>query len=80
MAALAPKIAAGDARNYFLRVEGTSGHASRGICVLHRGSEEGHEVPLAGRSFALKSGEPVRFDLVDERGRKVARTLRIVTL
>ncbi|GAB3653005.1 Hsp70 family protein [Ramlibacter alkalitolerans] len=61
---LAPKIAAGAARNYFLRVESTAGDAPRGICVLPRGSEEGHEVPLAGRSFALKSGEPVRFDLV----------------
>ena len=60
---LAPKIAAGAARNYFLHVQGASGEP-RGICVLPRGSEEGHEVPLAGRSFALKSGEPVRFDLV----------------
>jgi molecular chaperone DnaK (HSP70) len=59
----APKIASGAARNYFLRVEGAAGEA-RGICVLPRGSEEGHEVPLEGRSFALKSGEPVRFDLV----------------
>jgi len=61
---LAPKIAAGAARNYFLRVQGTSDDTARGICVLPRGSEEGHEVPLEGRSFALKSGEPVRFDLV----------------
>jgi molecular chaperone DnaK (HSP70) len=61
---LAPKIAAGAARNYFLRVQGTRGDTPQGICVLPRGSEEGHEVPLAGRSFALKSGEPVRFDLV----------------
>ncbi|AMO24417.1 Hsp70 family protein [Ramlibacter solisilvae] len=61
---LAPKIAAGAARNYFLRVQGSSGDTPRGICVLPRGSEEGHEVPLEGRSFAMKSGEPVRFDLV----------------
>ena len=60
---LAPKIAAGAARNYFLRVE-SAGDAPRGVCVLPRGSEEGREVPLAGRTFALKSGEPVRFDLV----------------
>ncbi|MET0543362.1 MAG: Hsp70 family protein [Variovorax sp.] len=61
---LAPKIAAGAARNYFLRVQGTGGDAPRGICVLPRGSQEGREVPLEGRSFALKSGEPVRFDLL----------------
>ncbi|GAB3761999.1 Hsp70 family protein [Ramlibacter monticola] len=61
---LAPKIAAGAARNYFLRVRDASGDTPRGVCVLPRGSEEGHEVLLEGRSFALKSGEPVRFDLV----------------
>lgn len=61
---LAPKIAAGAARNYFLRVESAAGGTPRGICVLPRGSEEGQEVRLQGRSFALKSGEPVRFDLV----------------
>ncbi|HUG26474.1 Hsp70 family protein [Piscinibacter sp.] len=61
---LAPKISSGSARNYFLLVESTGGHAARGVCVLPRGSDEGSEVRLEGRSFALKSGEPVRFDLV----------------
>ena len=61
---LAPKISAGAARNYFLVVEGRGGDAARGICVLPRGSDEGDEVRLEGRSFALKSGVPVRFDLV----------------
>lgn len=30
--------------------------------------------------LSLRIGQRVRFDLVDEGGRKVARTLRIVTL
>jgi len=61
---LAPKIASGAARNYFMLLERHVRDATRGVCVLPRGSEEGREVPLEGRSFALKSGEPVRFHLV----------------
>jgi molecular chaperone DnaK (HSP70) len=36
----------------------------RGICVLPRGSEPGQEVLLAGRTFALRLGQPVRFHLL----------------
>lgn len=62
---LAPAIGGGSARSYFLVVDGGPGaDARRGVCVLPRGTEAGHELPLAGRSFALKSGQPVRFDLV----------------
>jgi molecular chaperone DnaK (HSP70) len=61
---IAPRIAGGAARNYFMLLEGPDRNATRGVCVLPRGSEEGREVPLGGRSFALKSGEPVRFNLV----------------
>ena len=61
----APAIASGSARNYFLVLDGGARHAAaRGVCVLPRGTEPGHELPLPGRSFALKSGQPVRFDLV----------------
>jgi molecular chaperone DnaK (HSP70) len=59
-----PRIGSGSARNYFLLVDATRGGARRGVCVLPRGSEEGLAVPLPDRGFALKSGEPVRFDLV----------------
>jgi molecular chaperone DnaK (HSP70) len=69
---LAPKIAAGAARNYFLLVEGAGRDPTRGFCVLPRGSEEGHEVLLEGRTFALKSGRPVRFDLVASTSGTVA--------
>jgi molecular chaperone DnaK (HSP70) len=59
-----PRIGSGSARNYFLLIDAADGGARRGVCVLPRGSEEGQAVPLPDRGFALKSGEPVRFDLV----------------
>jgi len=66
---LGPRITSGSARNYFLLLDAAGGAASgstalRGVCVLPRGSEEGRELLLAGRSFALRSGEPVRLHLV----------------
>ena len=61
----APAIGGGAARSYFLVVDGGARDAAaRGVCVLPRGTEPGHEVPLPERSFALKAGQPVRFDLV----------------
>ena len=61
----APAIGGGSARSYFLVVDGGPRDATaRGVCVLPRGTEPGHEVPLPERSFALTSGQPVRFDLV----------------
>jgi hypothetical protein len=59
-----PRIGSGSARNYFLLIDAANGGTRRGVCVLPRGSEEGLAVPLPDRGFALKSGEPVRFDLV----------------
>ncbi len=35
----------------------------RAVCVLPRGTEEGREVELEGRRFALRTGRPVRFHL-----------------
>jgi molecular chaperone DnaK (HSP70) len=60
----APRIGSTSARNYVLMLEDDGSGIRRGVCVLPRGSEEGQAVPLAGRGFALKSGEPVRFDLM----------------
>jgi len=61
----APAIGGGSARSYFLVVDGgPRDAAARGVCVLPRGTEPGHELPLAERSFALTRGQPVRFDLV----------------
>ncbi|CAD5374883.1 Hsp70 protein [Rubrivivax sp. A210] len=65
----APRIGGGSARSYFLLLDGAGGAAAaagerRGVCVLPQGSEEGRELALVGRSFALRSGEPVRLHLV----------------
>ncbi len=60
-------IGGGSARSYFLVLEddGQGGdRGRRGICVLPRGTEAGHEVRLAQHSFALRLGQPVRFHLV----------------
>jgi molecular chaperone DnaK (HSP70) len=41
-----------------------SAPANQGVCVLPRGSEEGKEILLHDRVFALRLGQPVRFHLV----------------
>lgn len=61
---LAPRIGGGSARSYFLVLEEEPGGSRRGICILPRGTEEGREIRLADRVFALRLGQPVRFHLV----------------
>ncbi len=61
---LAPKIGGGSARSYFLVLEQEQGRSRQGVCVLPRGTEEGREIRLADRVFALRLGQPVRFALV----------------
>lgn len=60
------RIGGGSARSYFLIVDakGQDGVARQGVCILPRGSEEGEEVSLQGRTFSLRLGRPVRFHLV----------------
>ncbi|RDJ99643.1 Hsp70 family protein [Paraburkholderia lacunae] len=74
----APKIGGGSPRSYFLVLDETGegngkdndkgeqhDEASpRGICLLPRGTEEGHEILIEDRTFALRLGHPVRFHLV----------------
>lgn len=62
VAGLGHGIGGGSARSYFLLLE--DGERRRGICVLPRGTPEGTEVHLAGRSFSLRLGQAVRFHLV----------------
>jgi len=67
------KIGGGSARSYFLLIDTDtpSGKASarqQGICILPKGSEEGEEVILKDRRFALRLGVPVRFHLVSMSG------------
>jgi molecular chaperone DnaK (HSP70) len=55
---MAPRIGGGSARSYFLALED-----QRGICLLPRQTQEGRELVLPGRTFALRVGQPVRFHL-----------------
>ncbi len=57
------KIGGGSARSFFLTLEDKN-KSKQGICILPKGSDEGTEVRLATRKFALTLGEPVRFNLV----------------
>ncbi|MEX3941273.1 Hsp70 family protein [Paraburkholderia sp. BR10937] len=61
----APRIGGGSPRSYFLVLdEGAAADAApRGVCVLPRGTEEGHELHLDDRTFALQLGQPVQFHL-----------------
>ncbi|WP_028216613.1 Hsp70 family protein [Paraburkholderia oxyphila] len=66
----APRIGGGSPRSYFLVLDEETGKSAdddartRGVCLLPRGTEEGHEVRLDDRVFALRLGHPVQFHLV----------------
>jgi molecular chaperone DnaK (HSP70) len=61
----APSIESGSARTFYLLLDAEeSGDTLRAVCLLPRGAPSGEEVRLAGRSFALRLGRPVRFHLV----------------
>ena len=63
------KIGGGAARSYFLLVDTDSGQSQQhGVCILPKGSEEGDEILLADKQFALRLGVPVRFHLVSSSG------------
>ena len=57
------KIGGGAARSYYLQLD-SSEHEKQGVCLMPKGTEEGQEVPLSGRKFVLRLGQPVRFHLV----------------
>lgn len=70
------KIGGGSARSFFLLIDTgtvkTPASAAlpekQGVCILPKGSEEGEEVILKDRRFALRLGMPVRFHLVSLSG------------
>ncbi|MEI7996693.1 MAG: molecular chaperone DnaK, partial [Methylococcaceae bacterium] len=62
------KIGGGAARSYFLLVDTDHSTDQQGICILPRGSEEGDEILLKDRQFALRLGMPVRFHLASTTG------------
>ena len=62
------KIGGGAARSYFLVLDSDNRDAQQGVCVLPKGSEEGDEVILKDKYFALRLGSPVRFHLASTTG------------
>ncbi|KLV07186.1 molecular chaperone DnaK [Photobacterium aquae] len=57
------KIGGGSARSFFLVLEDKK-KSKQGLCILPKGLDEGTEIRLKNRKFALTLGEPVRFNLV----------------
>ncbi|ASL41970.1 Chaperone protein DnaK [Burkholderia sp. AD24] len=83
-AGAAPKIGGGSPRSYFLVLEEsgepTTQPTPRGICLLPRGTEEGQEILIADRTFALRLGHPVRFHLVASSADTVYRAGELIDL
>ncbi|KWB45398.1 molecular chaperone DnaK [Burkholderia ubonensis] len=75
----APRIGGGSPRSYFLVLD-DGGAEARGVCLLPRGTEEGHEIRLEDRTFALRLGAPVRFHLVSTVADTAYRPGDLVTL
>ena len=61
LSGLGAGIGGGAARSYCLLLQ--QGGREQGLCVLPRGTPEGQPVELAGRRFALRLGQAVRFHL-----------------
>ena len=75
------KIGGGSARSYFLLVDTDTDKAiQQGVCILPRGSEEGEEIILADRQFALRLGVPVRFNLASMTGDKEFKSGDMATI
>ena len=72
------KIGGGSARSYFLQLD--SQQARQAICLLPRGTEEGRELRLDKRRFALRLGQPVRFHLHSATAAKHYRAGELVEL
>ena len=73
------RIGGGSARSYFLKVD-SKADAPLGVCILPKGSEEGDEVPLAERRFALQLNQPVQFSLVASSADQVFKPGELVEL
>ena len=57
------RIGGGSARSFFLIID-SQDKQQQGVCILPKGTEEGQEIILKQHKFALKVGQPVRFNLV----------------
>ncbi|KMV30847.1 molecular chaperone DnaK [Photobacterium swingsii] len=73
------KIGGGSARSYFLTIEDKKS-AKQGLCLLPKGTDEGNDIHLEDRYFALTLGEPVRFNLVSSTDDTHAEVGQIVDI
>lgn len=78
------RIGGGSARSYFLQVESRPQEGkeaeSLAVCVLPKGTEEGLEVALPEREFALQVNQPVQFLLASYNGDEAFQPGQIVEL
>ncbi|OAN17761.1 molecular chaperone DnaK [Photobacterium jeanii] len=73
------KIGGGSARSYFLKLDEKKG-PQQGLCLLPKGTDEGNDIIVEDRYFALTLGEPVRFNLVSSTDDNHAELGHIVEL
>ncbi len=78
-AGLGARIGGGSARSYFLVLDDGI-QSQRGICVLPHGAQEGHEITLSDRTFALRLARPVRFYLASSVTRTAHQPGELVDL
>ncbi|MBX7168618.1 MAG: hsp70 family protein [Pirellulales bacterium] len=57
------RVTAGLARTYYVGVAVPDGDTAKAVCLLPAGTEEGHDVHLAGQRFQLALRQPVEFPL-----------------
>lgn len=74
------KIGGGTARSYFLLIETKLNDKKQGVCLLPRGSEEGCEIRLKNKQFALRLGQPVQFHLVSTTADKVYKPGDVIAI
>lgn len=73
------KIGGGSPRSYCLLMPSDKDPRAA-VCVLPRGAEEGEELTLHGRTFALRVGEPVRFRLFTSTSERSVRAGELLSL
>lgn len=71
----APRVGGGSPRSYFLLLDD-----AQAICLLPRGTEEGHAISLDDRAFELRLGEPVRFTLLSTNADTRYRAGELISL
>ncbi len=74
------QIGGGAARSFFLLLDSGDKAQKQAVCLLAKGSEEGREVLLQERKFALKVGQPVLFSLISNSAEGDFKPGQLVTV